>query len=84
MSRAAELLYHALDTPFGIVVSVDRPETLKNQLYQEIYKTPLFKDIGIVVKLGGEIWIIRKDKYETPDGEPSNDLGLEVDVEEIT
>ncbi len=59
-----ELLYRALNSPLGIVISTDDPVRTKQQLYQERKKDPALECLSFLTSAfnpGGEIIILKKE-----------------------
>lgn len=67
MKEHAELLYEALNTEFGLIVTTNEPDRLKQKLYAIRKEDPALGVLSLVTSPtapAGEIWIVRK---ETPD-----------------
>lgn len=58
-----DLLYQALNSKLGIVVSTDNPERLRQKLYAERKKDPDLECLSITTSRtqpDREIWIVKK------------------------
>jgi len=63
-SIAVELLYRALESRLGIVVSTSDPERLRAWLYSARKANPQFEDFSFKpspVLPNSELWIVRKN-----------------------
>jgi len=70
MKPLIELLYEALNTELGVIVSTSDPVALKQKLYNLRREDPLFSQLSFVTSRTnptGELWIVKNP--EAPDAE---------------
>ncbi len=62
-----ELLYAALHSPLGIVVSTTSPERLRQKLYPLRKEDPALLPLSFIISPfnpGGELWIVKVTDHE--------------------